>query len=79
MTDTAKQNQEPDGQVVALSPLARTGFLVTNLIKLGGLAIAINEVLLRSELRPVALGVAAFMMAGAQGIETLFDRLLGPT
>lgn len=77
MTGTSKQNEEPERQ--RLSPVARTGFLVTNLIKLGGLAMAINEVLLRAELRPVALGVAAFMMAGAQGIETLFDRLLGPS
>lgn len=51
------------------------GLLVTNLIKLGGLALAVNESLLRTELRPVSLAAAAFMMAGAQGVETLMDRL----
>lgn len=50
--------------------------LVTNLIKLGGLGMAINEGLLRAELRPLALAVYAFMMAGAQGVETFLDRLM---
>lgn len=56
-------------------------FLVTTLTKLGGLAIAFNEALLRSELRPTALALAAFMMAGAQVSEpvliAMIDRLLG--
>lgn len=56
---------------------AQIGFLVTNLIKLGGLVIAVNEGLLRTEVRPVVIGVAAFMMAGAQYSETFFDRLFG--
>jgi hypothetical protein len=53
------------------------GLLITNLIKLGGLGVAINEALLRSEARSVALGLAAFMMAGAQGVETVLDKLFG--
>jgi hypothetical protein len=51
--------------------------VITNLIKLAGLAVAVNEAMLRAELRPSALGVAAFMMAGAQGFEQLIGGLLG--
>lgn len=53
------------------------GYAITNFIKLAGVAIAINEALIRSELRPMSLAVAAFMMAGAQGVETFLDKLLG--
>lgn len=54
-----------------------TALVITNLIKIGGLAVAVNEALIRTNLRPGALGVAAFMMAGATGIESLLDKLLG--
>lgn len=54
-----------------------SGLVVTNLTKLGGLAIAINEALIRTDPRPVALAVAAFMMAGAQGAETFLEKFLG--
>lgn len=50
---------------------------LTNTIKLAGLGVAINELLIRSELRPTALAVAAFMMAGAQGIESFLQAFLG--
>lgn len=53
------------------------GLAITNLTKLGGLWITVNETLVRTELRPVALGVAAFMMAGAQGLETFLDKMFG--
>jgi hypothetical protein len=53
----------------------------TNAIKLVGAAAAFNELLLRSELRPQALAIIAFMMAGAQVSEGLIlsmvDRFLG--
>jgi hypothetical protein len=56
---------------------------ITNLTKLGGAALAINEALFRAELRPLALAVAALMIAGAQGIESILlaiiDRVLGTT
>lgn len=51
---------------------------ITNLIKLGGLAVAVNESLIRTELRPVAMLVAAVMMAGAQGVETFLEKMFGP-
>lgn len=56
---------------------AAYGLLITNLIKLGGLGVVINEAILRTEARSLSLGIAAFMMAGAQGVETLIDRLFG--
>lgn len=55
--------------------------LVTNCTKLVGVAVVVNEALIRGELRPVALAVAAFMMAGAQISERTvlagIDRFLG--
>lgn len=52
--------------------------LVTNLIKLGGLAIAGNEALLQeSPHDPVVFAVAAFMMAGAQGLDSFLTNFLG--
>lgn len=59
------------------SPAQAFGILITNLIKAGGLAVAVNESLLRTELRPSVLAIAAFMMAGATGAETLIDKLFG--
>jgi hypothetical protein len=55
------------------------GLFLTNLTKLAGLVVAVNEALLRAEIRPVSLAVAAFMMSGAQGIETLLDKLIPPS
>jgi hypothetical protein len=55
--------------------------LVTNATKISGLAVALNEMLLRSTLRPAAVAASAFMMAGAQLSESAvlaaLDRLLG--
>lgn len=53
------------------------GLAITNVTKLGGLIVALNESLIRTEVRPVTLAVAAFMMAGAQGLETFLDKLFG--
>jgi hypothetical protein len=50
--------------------------LITNVTKLAGLAIAINEALVRSELRPAALAVAGLMMIGAQGSETVLTGFI---
>lgn len=62
-------------------PVRSWTLALTNLTKLAGLVIAINEALVRSEVRPTALAVAAFMMAGAQLSESALlaalDRLLG--
>lgn len=62
-------------------PARGLALATTNLTKLAGLAIAVNEALLRSELRPTALAVAAFMMAGAQVSEgvllAMVDRFFG--
>ena len=42
------------------------GLVVTNLIKLGGLVFVFTK-----ELTPESLALAAFMLAGAQGIESV--------
>jgi hypothetical protein len=53
------------------------GLLVTNIAKLAGVVVTLNETLIRHELRPIALAVAALMIAGAQGLESVIERLLG--
>ena len=62
-------------------PVRNWTLALTNLTKLGGLVIAINEALIRSDVRPTALAVAAFMMAGAQLSENVvmaaLDRFFG--
>lgn len=61
--------------------LRRPTLFLTNLIKLVGLAIAVNEALLQPETRPSVLALAAFMMAGAQISEDILmafiDSFLG--
>lgn len=55
--------------------------VVTNLTKLGGLVVALNEMLIRPSLRPAVLAEAAFMMAGAQfsqdAVLAALDRIMG--
>lgn len=55
--------------------------LTTNLIKLGGLGAALNELFLRPTARTSAIALSAFMMAGAQLSEhallAALDRLIG--
>jgi hypothetical protein len=54
------------------------GGVVTSFIKLGGLAIAANEALFQPPPHDaLVFGVAAFMMAGAQGIDTVLSVFLG--
>jgi hypothetical protein len=55
----------------------RVTFVVTNLIKLGGLAVVINEAFVEPLIRSEALMVAAIMMAGAQSLETFFHSFFG--
>ena len=62
----------PSRQPPAEGPVERFGLVVTNLIKLGGLVFVFTH-----ELTPEALGLAAFMLAGAQGIEQLFKGVFG--
>lgn len=51
--------------------------IVTNLIKLAGLVLAVDEVLVQPQPRALVLGVAAFMMAGAQFSEEAVLLALG--
>jgi hypothetical protein len=55
---------------------AQWGGVVTSLIKLGGLILAGNEALFQSAPHDaVVFGLAAFMMAGAQGIDSLLSSI----
>lgn len=56
----------------------KSTYIITTLTKISGLVIAANEALLRTELRPVALAVAAFMMAGAQGLDSFLGSIFRP-
>lgn len=60
-----------------LSPSQRFGLIVTNLIKLGGLVVALNEALAEPTIRPGSLAIAALMMAGAQSLETFLASFFG--
>ena len=55
----------------------RVGLIITNLTKLAGLVIVVNEALFVPTLRPEVIGVAALMMAGAQGLETFLRSFFG--
>lgn len=71
----------PDKDVQKRSTVRDGTLLLTNVTKLVGLVIAVNEAVVRTELRPSALAVAVFMMAGAQFSESallaIIDRFLG--
>lgn len=80
---TGEPTSKPSPRIPSPAALqARGGTLVvTNLIKLGGLAGAVNEMLFRSELRPLAVALCGVMLLGAQLSEDLMlralDRFLG--
>lgn len=67
-------NTSPNGQ--ATKP-GQVGLVITNLTKLAGLVVVVNEALFEPVLRPAAIAVAALMMAGAQGFETFLRSFLG--
>lgn len=49
---------------------------VANVVKLAGVAMALNEALVRSELRPLVIALVAVMIAGVQALESIVDRVL---
>ena len=56
----------------------QTSFVVTNLIKLGGLVLVFHDAFTPPPgIDPVTLGGAAFMMAGAQGLDSFFRAFFG--
>lgn len=67
----------PRGKPQPPSNGERAGYVVTNVIKLTGVAIVVGEILVRSDVRPSVLALAAFMMAGAQGIESFARSFFG--
>lgn len=54
----------------------RFSLFVTNIIKIGGLVIAIDE-LTKLQPSPLFMALAAFMMAGAQVSEATIVKLVG--
>lgn len=54
---------------------SRASLVVTNLIKLAGIVIAVHEAF--GAVRPAAIGLAAFMLAGATSLESFFASLFG--
>jgi len=68
-----KKHQHHNG-----AALTNWTFAITSIIKLGGLVLAANEALFNPEPHdPVVFAVAAFMMAGAQGIDSFLSSMLG--
>ena len=57
---------------------AQWGGVITSLIKLGGLVLAVNEALFSPAPHDaIVFAIAAFMMAGAQGIDSLISSVVG--
>lgn len=56
----------------------RVTYAITNLIRVSGLCLALKTGLLDVPLDTRILAVAAFMMAGAQGIEVIIGALTAP-
>ena len=61
-----------DGRSWATQAGRRLTLLITNAIKLGGLVVALNEAVGHDQPRALVIGLAAFMMAGAQVSEEAF-------
>jgi hypothetical protein len=59
-------------------PAERGAQALTSLIKLAGFVMAVNEALVETARDPYVLAVAAFMMAGAQGIDELIKAWRRP-
>lgn len=53
------------------------GLVITNLVKLGGLVVAVNETLVEPAIRPGGLAIAALMISGGLGLETFLASLFG--
>lgn len=56
----------------------RAGLVVTNIGKLVGFAIAINEAFTQAAIRPGALMLAALLITGAQGLEAVLRSVFKP-
>lgn len=69
--------EEPTAEKTSVNPAERVSVIVTNLIKLGGLIVALNEALVRSDLRPGGIALSALMMAGAQSLESFLTSFFG--
>lgn len=81
MTDRESSGGSPPDRPHQVQFAAGVTLLVTNLTKLAGLAVAVNELLVRAAFRPGAAVVAVIMMAGGQVSEnvliSVIDRFLG--
>lgn len=75
MSEPAKEAQ---GSERPVPPTERVGGHVTQLIRLGGLVVALNEVLLQKDGGSThGLLLGAFMMAGAQGLDSFLTAFFG--
>lgn len=73
--DEKKVEQNSSGTSAAV---VKGTAIITLVIKVFGLCMAANEAFLVNPPRdPVILGVAAFMMAGATGIDSLVNAIIG--
>lgn len=69
---TQRKDARPTAQVAArLSTL-----VITNITKIAGLIVALNELMIRGQPRTPGLVVAGFMMAGGEGAERIVIALL---
>lgn len=78
-TDTQAEHPAPGAGGTPARAATALSDIVTNLTKLAGIVVVINEVMARGEqpVRPAVLVIAALMLAGAQGVESILDRVLG--
>lgn len=74
---TPQRTRRPRRVPRRLSWGERVGLAFTGLVKLVGLLIAANEAFLVPHRDPAAFALAAFMMAGAQGLDSFISNFLG--
>lgn len=77
-TETKTSEEEPARLDGWQTFILRATTIITLLIKIFGIGIAAHEAFLtKGPHDPVAFGLAAFMMAGATGLDNVVGNLLG--
>ena len=82
MSASPEPERTPEAQgPTAAGRLSRSTLLLTNVFKVAGLVVFLNEAVVRSEARTTVLGACILCMAGAQVSEgvllAIIDRFMG--
>jgi len=78
MAMTTKKNPQPPAPSQEGKNFLQAASLLTLFIKMGGVVLAIHEAIFVDPPRDgIVFAIAAFMMAGATGLDNLIDRFFG--